>query len=235
MNRARRWKREHSVWKAWSNWTPLEKATFVAQIAVPLALLVTVVFGYLSWREARLARDDQAQYFVAEKAPQVRLAHFALQNGLLIFELSNEGDSPARQVLVDVDAYELVGINVPGKIPVFKVAPNKIRLTRPWPSRYTFDHYSLPKKEKRETLIATQEELVAKLGFLPSELVVRNLKVPLSTDPGATQRTGVLFVRVSYRDVLDRPYSETLTILAHAAPSLPPPVPERASPQKARK
>ena len=53
--------------KEWDKWTSLEQATYWAQIATIAAslltlgvLFATVVFSYLTLKEARQAREDQA-------------------------------------------------------------------------------------------------------------------------------------------------------------------------------
>lgn len=82
----------------WRAWSPLEKATYVAQVAAALALLPTVVFSWLSLREARLAREDQARYFQAEKAPILELQSIETRDGMLIGTARNVGDSRANSV-----------------------------------------------------------------------------------------------------------------------------------------
>lgn len=82
-------------WKAWS---PMEKVTYVAQVAAALALLPTVVFSWLSLREARLTREDQARYFQAEKAPVLELQSIELRDAMIIGTVKNTGDSRANHV-----------------------------------------------------------------------------------------------------------------------------------------
>ena len=82
----------------WQSWSPMERATYLAQLAAALALLPTVVFSWLSLREARLARDDQARYFNAEKAPLLELQSLDVRGGLLIATVKNIGDSAASDL-----------------------------------------------------------------------------------------------------------------------------------------
>ena len=82
----------------WQSWSPLEKTAYLAQIAAALALLPTVLFAWLSFREARLAREDQVRYFQAEKAPLLRLESLTERDGLLIANVVNTGESLARGV-----------------------------------------------------------------------------------------------------------------------------------------
>ena len=64
----------------WAKWTPMEKVTYLAQLAAPLTLLATVIFSYLSWREAVEARhvasaanDQQQRFFISQNPPQIDL------------------------------------------------------------------------------------------------------------------------------------------------------------------
>ena len=66
--------------KEWDKWTSLEQATYWAQIATIAAslltlgvLFATVVFSYLTLKEARQAREDQAAAYYAEKAPHLEI------------------------------------------------------------------------------------------------------------------------------------------------------------------
>lgn len=82
----------------WKSWSPLERATYLAQVAAALALLPTVVFSWLSLREARLTREDQAKYFNAEKAPLLELQSLEARDSFLIGVVKNIGDSTANDL-----------------------------------------------------------------------------------------------------------------------------------------
>jgi hypothetical protein len=94
----------------WKSWTPLERVSYLAQLATVLTLLVTAIFSFLSWREARLAREDQASYFLAEKAPNIKLKATSLLPGYVVFHLKNEGESVARKIRFDVNTFGQQGI-----------------------------------------------------------------------------------------------------------------------------
>ncbi|TXN21271.1 hypothetical protein [Methylobacterium sp. WL9] len=53
----------------WKSWGPLERASYVAQIATACAFLASSLFSFLSWREAAQTREEQKQFFRSEKAP----------------------------------------------------------------------------------------------------------------------------------------------------------------------
>ena len=61
-------------------------------------LLCTVVFGYLSWRESRQARQELAAAFSAEKAPQLTLVSAHVLLGGFSAEFQNTGESVALTV-----------------------------------------------------------------------------------------------------------------------------------------
>ena len=58
----------------WKQWSSIEKATYVAQIATAAAFLGSSIFSFLSWREAKGARDDQRTFFISEKRPVLKLS-----------------------------------------------------------------------------------------------------------------------------------------------------------------
>jgi hypothetical protein len=86
----------------WNSWDLLDKATFYAQVAAILTLLGTSVFSYLGLREARETRLDQAAYFLAEKAPDVRLVSVDFGPKYVAFQLTNQGESVAKSITYHV-------------------------------------------------------------------------------------------------------------------------------------
>lgn len=88
--------------REWLRWDTMEKATYVAQILAPFALLVTVFFSYLSWHEARRALQIQERVFSAQSSPRLQLSR--AETGLMDegrsigFTLKNFGESDARNV-----------------------------------------------------------------------------------------------------------------------------------------
>lgn len=90
-----------SDWKAWS---VLERVPYVAQFAAAVALLPTVMFAWLGWREARIARTEQVQFFVAEKAPDLEITSTRIlplstsPDGIIMVTLKNVGASPATKL-----------------------------------------------------------------------------------------------------------------------------------------
>ena len=71
----------------------------VVQVLSVVGLLATVFFAYMSWRESRLAREDQAAYFIAEKVPQLELVEVHSVMGMILTQFRNVGESVARNVV----------------------------------------------------------------------------------------------------------------------------------------
>ena len=80
----------------------LDKATFIAQVSAPLALLATVVFSWLSYKEMRETAQIQKDIFAAQNAPNIKLSRISLsdaENGREIFlNVKNNGGSIAFNV-----------------------------------------------------------------------------------------------------------------------------------------
>jgi hypothetical protein len=104
-----------SEWKAWST---RQRVEYVAQFAVPISLLVTVisllvtvVFSYLSWIEARKSLEltnaglrQQQALFIAQNPPDFDITGVHVRDStvgpLLFFSLKNTGDSALRSPCV---------------------------------------------------------------------------------------------------------------------------------------
>lgn len=176
----------------WKSWSALEKATYVAQLAAALALLPTVVFAYLGWREARLARDDQTQFFLAEKAPHLEVSEISIATGLLTIEFNNTGESLAKDIqlkLLIIDSQTGSVKPVP-LIDIFEKTP-----------------FSVPKNHKLALPVQSNIELEKILGFIPSEIRLYDVK----TVDNSKQFYPVLHVLAEYTDIRERPYVAAAT------------------------
>lgn len=84
----------------------MDKATYVAQILAPIALLVTVFFSYMSWRETRNALSIQERIFTAQNSPRLRLSFVEtglMEKGFSVgLALKNFGDSDAKNLCVRI-------------------------------------------------------------------------------------------------------------------------------------
>lgn len=79
-----------------------ERAAFIAQLLATLSLFPTVYFAWASYREVRQARQEQAQYFYAEKAARLIVKSVEIDSGRVIAHVENAGESPATQILAQV-------------------------------------------------------------------------------------------------------------------------------------
>lgn len=179
--------------QVWKTWSALEKISYSAQFAASLALLPTVLFAYLGWREARLARVDQTEFFLAEKAPRLEVKSIHLDTGLLTIEIENSGDSLARDVHIT----------------------NTAVITGSAASSVTFDQLSkklfgadgnqrmsVAKGQTISVPIESNLEIEKKLGYTPSGLKLSN---PRDGDI-ALDGTALLLVTITYRDVKQGQY-----------------------------
>ena len=57
----------------WRRWSALDKASYVAQLLAPVALVVSSVFSFLSWQEARQALEIQQRMFATQNGPLLEL------------------------------------------------------------------------------------------------------------------------------------------------------------------
>ncbi|MGC4077932.1 MAG: hypothetical protein QM702_13070 [Rubrivivax sp.] len=173
----------------WNDWSPAERAAYVAQVAAALALLPTVLFAWLGWREARLAREDQAKYFAAEKSPRAEVSRVYNRDGWVIAELTNRGDSIARNVEIEMSVTRPDGTILLGG-----------RDSQP-PAN------TLLKGESARSILLGTEALAEQLTFAPREYEARRL----ARDG---EVTGTLHLTLHYQDAVDNDYSPTFSFTA---------------------
>lgn len=76
------------------------KIGFSMQVITAVGIVATLFLGWVSWKEARLAREDQSRYFLAEKAPRITILNASWAEGLLFVEVKNEGESIASDIAI---------------------------------------------------------------------------------------------------------------------------------------
>lgn len=91
----------------WRSWKALDKATYLAQMIAPISLLVSSIFSYLSWTEAREARQVQERFFTAEKGSKVnvvssRMTTVSDQSKAIVFDVKNLGDAAALDYCISI-------------------------------------------------------------------------------------------------------------------------------------
>lgn len=170
----------------WKSWSVLEKTAYVAQFAAALALLPTVMFAYLGWREARLARNDQAQFFLAEKAPHLEISGINNAAGLLTIEFKNTGESVASNISMQL----LIIDNDTGSVKNVPLLENQKDIP-----------YSVQKNQTLVMPVQSNIELEKILGFIPSEISLYDLK----TINQPNQSNQVLYVLAYYTDIQQMP------------------------------
>lgn len=186
--------------QVWKSWSPLEKISYGAQFAASLALLPTVLFAYLGWREARISREDQTEFFLAEKAPRLEVKNIHIDTGVLMVDIQNSGESLARDVRV-TNIAAIVGGSI-GSV-TFDQLPKEF---------YGADgHMNLvvAKNQSISVPLESTLEIEKKLGYIPWGLKVSN---PNDREV-ALDGTALLLVTVTYRDVRQGEYGTMASAL----------------------
>jgi len=84
---------------SWSSLCLVDKITSIAQMLAMLSLFPTVLFSYLSWNEAKLARQESLKIFLAEKYPNVT-QNLTFVGDELRLNMKNDGDTIAKGIRV---------------------------------------------------------------------------------------------------------------------------------------
>ena len=176
----------------WKSWSALDRVTYVTQLAAALALLPTVIFAFLGWREARLTRDDQIQFFLAEKAPQLEVSDISVATGLLTIEFNNTGESLAKNIrlkltVVDSKSGEVKSVPL---LDILEKAP-----------------LSVSKNHKIVLPVQSNIELEKIVGFIPRDIRLYDIK----TVDKSGQFHPVLYVIAEYTDIRERAYIAAAT------------------------
>ena len=169
-----------SDWKAWS---VLERVTYVAQFAAAVALLPTVIFAWLGWREAQTARTEQMQFFIAEKAPDIEVTSIkffpveASTNGMAMINLKNVGGSPATKL-------KMAAFKIGGHTPIRDTGSS---------SDFFRDRLKIDKGKEFPLPFLRVEELESHIGWKPSALRVFHFGEALAPDEQVVMLLSVQF------------------------------------------
>jgi hypothetical protein len=190
---------------AWKSWSVLNRVTYVTQLAAALSLLPTVIFAWLGWREARLARTEQTQFFVAEKAPDIEIAAIKLlsveasNNDVATVYLKNVGGSPAANIHVALfrigdekpirdtadenDFFKRIKIEKGKEFPLPLIRSEKLKTQLGWEASsmrvFRLGDTSAPNETVELLLSVTFEGLFGdKHGFLESIAVTKKMPNP---------------------------------------------------------
>ncbi|RRN64698.1 hypothetical protein [Caulobacter sp. 602-1] len=85
----------------WRRWSALDRASYVAQLLAPVALVVSSAFSFLGWQEARRALEIQQQMFASQNGPLLELVGAEFRSdvrGNLVMQVKNIGASDALSV-----------------------------------------------------------------------------------------------------------------------------------------
>lgn len=177
--------------KEWSRWGSLNKATFIAQLLAPIALLATVVFGFLSWREAHLAFELQKRLFVAQSAPRLEVSAVTFTTDVasepvMVITLKNTGESDALHacfVTLEFNSNKLGGTCAPSD---------------------TVGGWNIRRDASFTYLIPIRKILGQPFGFAPIDGTVEHIDQSKRTCKG---KSGAFFVLYRYGDALGELHS----------------------------
>ncbi len=151
----------------WKSMTPLDKATYIAQILAPFSLLITVIFAWLGWQEARKSREEQLNYFIAQNSPDVVLSDVNIiphsqEKGKKLFQitLDNVGGSNSKNVCITVKR--------PGG------TEKKDEYLNTCDQGHLFHNLSLKKGARSNLSILRAESFEDDLGFIPESASIYN-------------------------------------------------------------
>ncbi len=186
--------------KQWKAWTALNKLSYLAQVAAIFSLFPTMTFAWLSWREARLARQDQIKFFQSINAPEIELKEIKISptktsEGLINFVLKNSGSSPAKNV----------------NLYFFRVLEEKNPISSTEDSEF-LRNFTINKDQEFSHYLVTVENIENRVGFRPKRIFKFD---PLSSESNATKRDNVLLL-ITYKDVFDNQYSHLFSFIVEA-------------------
>lgn len=108
---------------------PAQWANLIGLIIAAASLVLTTLFAWLALRETRLARQEQSQYFAAEKPPRITLKSVEYDGRTMKLILQNQGESAAFGVHMTLfihgkldprrgpDATALAGVKIIDNVP----------------------------------------------------------------------------------------------------------------------
>jgi hypothetical protein len=147
------------TWSEWKSWKTSEKAAYAAQLLASLALLPTVIFAWLGWRESHYARLEQTRFFVAEHAPAIAVSAIRVipvertSISEVTFLLRNTGGSTAQNIRV-----------------VFTLFGDKDFLADTGHQSDFFSHFTLGKDYETSVPIVPMERISGRLGWTPETI-----------------------------------------------------------------
>lgn len=173
--------------REWARWNALNKASYVAQLMAPVALVVSGVFSYLSWIEARRGLEIQERMFAAQNGPSLKVS--SVQIGTvsdgrtaLFVAIKNVGESDAVNMCFSILDFEM------------KYVADTCEHDGP------FRSISVPKGEVFRYTLPIGDEQRRRIGFVPGSASV----MPEESQPEACPAGdgSVVIVFTDWKDVL---------------------------------
>ncbi len=182
----------------WKKWGSIERATYLAQLLSPFALLFTVVFSWLSWQATNESQIQQRDFFVALNAPKIDVSEVRIipkppSKRLLTFIIKNTGNSPAQNICIHIS--ELLSDNV-----YRNTCDSDDRMSH-------MSLLSLGQGSEATLPLLKAEELEESLGYFPAKAFVYNFGMN-SEKPV----TVILRVFISYKGVTNDEHANMFTI-----------------------
>lgn len=198
----------------WKSWSALDRTAYIAQMAATLSLLPTVMFAWLGWREARVARLEQVKFFQAANAPEVELSEVKLvptlasevfpptktSEGVLTLVLRNTGATPAFNI----------------KFSLFLPGQEEKPLSDNRAPDDIFKNLAIPRSKDLILPIKRIEDIEREIGWRPTIVEIRAFGSDGTAfgavDNDATKESTIALLAISFNDAFDKSYSRIYSI-----------------------
>ncbi len=182
--------------KEWRAWSSFDRIAYISQLAAALALVPSVVFTWMTWREARLLRQDERAMFLSEKAPQVVVGRLYIEDDRLKVDVSNDGESTAKDVRLAV-FFDGKG----NQLVRFETSSDLVASFPKYPDE-KYKGFNIRKGDSKSITIGSLERLSKETGK-----VVQSVH---DSEPGEWKKVprGSLtgWLRLTYVDAVESPY-----------------------------
>ena len=189
----------------WKSWDTLDKATFYSQLATVLTLFLTAIFSLLALRESRLARVEQLEYFLGEKAPDVQLVSVSTDATTISFYVKNSGESVAKSLSFSAQVLRGLAQASPFTGRVLALPPSVL------PSADEIEEFprGLVKGGVRRLVGPRLDEVVKVLGFTPHHFRLVNISAGETFD----DTSPTINLTIHFQDIAGNPYGNGFEIL----------------------
>ena len=172
---------------SWRSLSVAEKVSYIANLTVPVTLMVTIIFSYLAYREARLTREQEAVLFLAQNAPRVRVDSVEVDKDVLWVNAMNIGSSVAQKVCIVVfylgERAEFANTCDTG----------------------VYSNVSLQSDELRGIPVFSFHDKDLRFTRVPKEAIKRE-------EPSAKSKEESLIIVIRFSDIAEKPYDDLQAI-----------------------